>query len=326
VFSRRDILTFGSAWAASETLAPALHPALARPKYPERPIRLVIPYTSGSAADIVGRIWADEMNARLGPVFVENQGGGGGLVGATAVAHANPDGYSILLGNFGTHIRTGTAQPYNPVSDFAPISILVLTTLCIVSNPSLPVRTVKELIDYAKSNPGKLSYGSSGVGSASHFASEMFKSITGATGIIEVPYKGVGHALSDVISGHISMTAMSLNGQLLDLHRTGQVRMLAVTGPVRLAVAPDIPTAIEAGVPGMIARNFMGLFAPAGTPTAIIEQISQATHSAIASDECQQKLIAGGFEPYPDSSPEAARRFVEDEINRWRPVIKAIGL
>jgi len=318
---RRDILKFGPAYLAGALTLPAL----AKQKYPERPIRLVIPYSLASTTDIVGRLWADQMNARLGTVYVENQVGGSGLIGATAVAHANPDGYTILLGSFGTHIRMATAQ-YNPVTDFAPISIIVLTTLTILINSSLPVRTLKELVDYAKANPDKLTYGSSGVGTSSHLATELFKSLTGATGIIEVPYKGVGQALSDVISGHISMTVMSVSGQLLDLHRTGQVRMLAVTSPARLAVAPNIPTAAEQGLPSMIARNFMGIFAPASTPAPAIEKLSQATRTAMAGEEFREKLISGGFEPYPDPSPEAAQRFVQDEINRWTPVIKAIGL
>jgi tripartite-type tricarboxylate transporter receptor subunit TctC len=289
--------------------------AWAQPKYP--------------VTDVVGRLWAEKMKRLLGPVFVENEGGAGGLMGAAAVARADADGYTILLGSVPTHIRVPTvAGPpaYDPAKSFAPISILVVTALSILTNPSLPVRTVKELIDYAKANPGKLSYGSGGVGSTAHLAGELFKSLTGTTGIIHVPYKGTGQAVADVISGHISMTMMSVTGQVLELHRTGQVRMLAVAAPARLIATPDIPTAVEAGVTGMIAQNFIGLFAPAGTPKAIVEQISEATRRAMTEREFREALIASGFEPYPDASPEAAQRFVQDEIDRWTPIIKAIWL
>jgi tripartite-type tricarboxylate transporter receptor subunit TctC/DNA-binding transcriptional LysR family regulator len=304
-------------------------PTFARPKYPERPIKLVIPFAQGGLSDVVGRLWANKMKTSLGQVYVENQGGAGGQAGGAAVARANPDGYTILLGSVGTHVPIpsvrGTA-PYNPTKDLESIAILLTSALAIVVHPDLPVRTVKELVDYAKANPGKLSYGSTGAGSTSHLAGELFKSLTRTADIANIPYKGAGAMISDVIGGHIPMTISGATGHVLDLHQRGKLIMLAVTTTVRLNAAPDVPTAVESGLPGMIAHNFNGLFAPAGTPKAVIERISQATRMAMADDEFRQKLIASGFEPYPDSSPEAARRFVEEEAGRLTPVIKAIGL
>ena len=319
---RRDVLLFAPACLAGALTSPALPQS----KYPERPIRVIVPAAAGAVSDVVVRPWAAKIKELLGVVVVENQGGGGGVIGATAVARSNPDGYTILVGTVSTHVHMAGTLPYDPVRDFAPISILAITALSVVTNPSLPARTLRELIDYAKSNPGKLSYGSGGIGSVANLAGELFKSLTATADIVHVPYKSIGLALSDVVSGNISLTMMSVTPQVLELHRSGQVRMLAVAAPARLVAAPDIPTAEEAGLPGMIAHNFMGLFAPTGTPTTIVDRLSQATRTAMADNEFRKRLMVSGFEPYPDSSPEAARRFVGDEIIHWAPIIKRLNL
>ena len=326
ILTRRHAVKLGAASLIGGLLPRA---ALAQSRYPERPIKLVIPFAPGGITDVVGRLWADKMKVSLGQVYVENQGGGGGLVGGAAVARANPDGYTILLGTVATHVPimpAGGTPPYSPTKDLEAISILLTSALAIVVHPGLPARTVTELIEYAKANPGKLSSGSTGAGSMSHLAGELFKSLAGTPDIVNAPYKGAGPALSDLISGHIAMTVSNVTGHMLELHRSGKVRMLAVTSPIRLTAAPHIPTAVESGLPGMVAQSFAGLFAPAGTPELIVMQISEATRGAMADDEFRQKLIASGFEPYPDSSPDAARRFVEEETDRLIPVIKAIGL
>jgi tripartite-type tricarboxylate transporter receptor subunit TctC len=259
---------------------------------------------------------------------IENQGGGGSSLGAAAVARARPDGYTILLGGSSTHITEAILKShplYDPLKDLEPISNLVVAAFALAIHPAVPARTLKEFIDYAKANPGKLSYGHAGVGSLNHLTGEMLKSLTGAD-IVQVPYRGSGPATSDTIAGQVALVTPAVTAPLLELNRTGKLRILAVTSPARLIAAPDIPTAVEAGIPGMISQQAIGLFAPARTPKPIIEQISLASRTAIADRSYQQMLIESGFEPDLDSTPEKFRRVMEEDIARWTPVVRAIGL
>jgi tripartite-type tricarboxylate transporter receptor subunit TctC len=297
--------------------------------YPARPIRLVIPFPPGGAFDAIGRPWADRMKPLLGTVVVENIGGGGSSLGAAAVARAQPDGYTILLGGGGALVvnPVATSRPlYDPIKDFEPISILAVHAFAIAVHPSLPVRTLTELIEHARNNPGKLSYASAGVGSLNHLTFELFKSLADVPGIVHVPYRGAGPATADLVSGHIPIAIPSMNGQIHELHRARKVRILAVTNPERLTGAPELTTAVEAGLAGMISQNLVGILAPAGTPKTIIDQVAAVTKICLADRGYQEGLIASGFELPPDSSPERMRRFVEGEIARWTPVIKAVGL
>jgi tripartite-type tricarboxylate transporter receptor subunit TctC len=324
---RRDVLAFGLAGALAPLSAPRV--LLAQSKYPDRPIRLVIPFPPGGAFDAVGRPWADKVKPLLGTVVVENQGGGGSSLGAAAVARARPDGYTILLGGSSTHVTEAILKKrplYDPLKDLQPISNLVVAAFALAINPAVPVRTLKEFVGYAKANPGKLSYGHAGVGSLNHLTGELLKSLTGTPDIVQVPYRGSGPATADAISGQVTMVIPGVTGQLLELHRTGKLRILAVTGPARLIAAPEIPTAVEAGFPGMISQQLIGLLAPAGTPQAIIGQVSQATRAVIGDRPYQRLLIESGFEPDTDSDPEKFRRFIEEDLARWAPVVKAIGL
>lgn len=319
---RRRVLALGLA-------ALAARPSFAQSKYPERPIRLVIPFPPGGVNDAVGRPWAEKMKPLLGTVVVENQGGAGGVIGATAVAHAQPDGYTLLLGGGSSHVINPIAASrpiYDPMKDFEAIAILAVSGLGIVVNPALPVRTLKELIAYARANAAKMSYASAGVGTVTHIGAELFKSLTGTGAMVHVPYKGAGPAIADVMGGQVPLAMPNLTGQVLKLHEAGKLRLLAVTTPRRLAAAPDIPTAVEAGLPGMIAQNFTALFAPAHTPAAIVEQIARATRASMSDPEFRRQLVASGFEPETDSSPEKARAFVREEIARWTPVVKSIAL
>jgi tripartite-type tricarboxylate transporter receptor subunit TctC len=295
--------------------------------FPSRPIRLVIPYPPGGVNDEVGRPWADKMKTLLGTVVVENVGGAGGALGASAVARAKPDGYTILLGNTGTqvvHPLAATRPTYDPIKSFEPISILGLTTVGVAVNPSVPAQTLKEFVAYARREAAKLSYGSPGVGSLSHLTAELFKSLIGAPEIVHVPYRGVGPAVADLISGRLALMMPNVTGQVLELHRAGKIRLLAVTSPGRISAAPEIPTAIEAGLAGMISQNFIGLFVPPRTPEAIIGLISQATRQAMF--DLRESYVARGFEPMLESSTEHARQFIKEQIVQWQPVIKAIGL
>jgi len=297
--------------------------------YPTRPIRLVIPFPPGGAFDAVGRPLADRLKPLLGTVVVDNIGGGGASLGAAAVAHARPDGYTLLLGGTLPHVNEAVlkSQPlYDPVKDLVPIAAVAANVLCVAVHPSVPVQTLKELIAYAKANPGKLSYGHAGVGSIQHLTGELFKSIAGTPDIVQVPYKGTGPLITDLLGGQIPMGTPGVTGQLLEFHRSGRLRVLAVTSPTRLVAAPDLPTAAELGFPGMTVRGSIGLLAPAGTPKGIVEQIAQAARTAIADPAYQRMLIDAGIESTLDSNPEEFGRSLAADVALWTPIVKALGL
>jgi tripartite-type tricarboxylate transporter receptor subunit TctC len=322
---RREFLRLG---AATLTASAASKAAFAQAKYPDRPIRLIIPYPPGGVYDSTGRPWADRAKSLLGTIVIENIGGAGSSLGTAAVARAKPDGYTILLGgNSGLVINpTASARsPYDPVKDFEPIAVVGRNATFINVHPAQPIRSLKELADYARANPGKLSYGSSGVGTPNHLIGELFKSLTG-TNIAHVPYRGAGPALTDLISGHIPMMLQSVTAQAIEMHNTGKQRILAVTNDKRLESAPDIPTVAEAGMPDLAATQFIGLFAPRGTPKAIIEQIALASRQTMADRELQRMFVTAGFEPELDPSPESTRRVLDAELKKWVPVIRSIGL
>ena len=324
---RRDVLELGLAAVAARALAPRA--AVAQAKYPDRPIRLVIPFPPGGGYDAIGRPWAEKIKPLLGTIVVENQGGGGSSLGAAAVARARPDGYTILLGGSSTHITEAILKNrplYDPLKDLEPISNIAVSPFALAMHPSVPARTLAEFIAHVKANPGKLSYGHAGVGSLNHLTGELLKSLAGIPGLVQVPYRGSGPATTDTLSGQVQLVTPAVTAPLLEFHRTGKLRILAVTSPARLIGAPDIPTAVEAGVPGMVSQQLIGLFAPAGTPKAIIEQIALANRTALADKSYQQMLIEAGFEPDIDSTPDKYRRVLEEDIARWTPVVKAIGV
>jgi tripartite-type tricarboxylate transporter receptor subunit TctC len=326
--NRRDLLAAGLAFlpmsAATALLAPRR--AGAQGRYPERPIRLIVPFAPGGATDVVGRLWAQKIGPNLGTVVIENKASGGGALGASEAARAQPDGYTFLFGNTSTQVLLPVLMsrpPYDPIRDFASIYILCNAPTVIVVHESVPARTLLELIAYAKANPGRLSYGSAGAGTLTNLAGELFKQLIDAPDIVHIPYKGSAPGLTDLASGHIPMMTPNVGGALLDFHRTGKVRILAVAAETRLRVAPDIPTAREAGLPGMVAANFNGLFAPAGLPPPIIDQIVGATRRLMADDAFDKLLVASGFEPTAQSGPLEAKRLVADEVQRWTPIMKA---
>jgi tripartite-type tricarboxylate transporter receptor subunit TctC len=324
---RRDFIGLVGGAATWSALMP--NRAFAQSKYPDRPIRLVVPFPPGGAYDTIGRPWAEKMKTLLGTVVVENIGGGGSSVGAAQAARARPDGYTILLGGATTHITEALLKNrplYNPLKDLEPVSSVAITAFAIAVHPSVPAHNLKELIAYANANPGKLSYGTAGHGSLNHLTGELFKLRSGITELIHVPYRGAGPAIVDILAGQIPMIVPAMTNHVLDLHRAEKLRVLAVTNGTRLAAAPDLPTAIEQGVPDLVAPNFIGVYAPAGTPKPIIEQISQANRTALAEPAYQQMLIAGTFEPQPDLNPEQYRRYVEEELARWTPIVRVMGL
>src|SRR5712664_4923180 len=240
--------------AASAAVLPTISRIARAQAYPSRPIRLVIPFPPGGAYDAVGRPWADKMKHLLGTVVVENIGGASGSLGAAAVARAQPDGYTILLGGTLPHVNEALLKSrplYDPVKDLDPIASVAVNFLCIAVHPAVPAQSLKELIDYAKANPGKLSYGHAGVGSIQHLTGELFKSLAGTPEIVQVPYRGTGPLITDLVSGQVPMGTPGVTGQLIEFHRSGKIRILAVTSPTRLIAAPELPTVAELALPGM---------------------------------------------------------------------------
>jgi tripartite-type tricarboxylate transporter receptor subunit TctC len=304
-------------------------PALAQGNYPEQPIRLIVPRAAGGVVDVVARLWADQVKSRLGTVVIENQGGGGGTIAAATVARARPDGYTLLAGTTSELVISPVIMrtpSYDPVNDLAPIVTTAVSVSALMVHASLPVHTLQELVAYAKAYPGKLSYGSAGVGTSAQLCAELFKHLAGLPDIVHVPYKGANPGLVDFYAGHLPMFAASISPQVLEMHRQGKIRILVAGANRRLEAAPDIPISAEVGFPDLITLMFMGAFAPAGTPRPIIERIASATHHVMADKEFQRRLILAGFEPVTDSGPEQTARFIKEELVRWTPLLKASGL
>ncbi|HEY7658735.1 MAG TPA: tripartite tricarboxylate transporter substrate binding protein [Burkholderiales bacterium] len=313
--------------AVASFTAAVLAPSGAFAQYPTRPVRVVIPFPPGGVVDTVARMWIQRVAPSLGTLVGDNRPGAGGIIGAGEVARAQPDGYTLLIGNTSTQVLNPAVMarpPYDAAKDFVTVDIIAISATSIIIHPSLPVRNLNELVRYAKANPGKLSYGSAGAGTITHLAGEMFKQRAGNLQIVHVPYKGVGLATTDLVSGYVPMLVANVTGQLLGLHETGKIRILAVNVPARLKGAPSIPTASPT-VPNMIATLFTGVFAPAGTPRPIVDRVSQATRQALADAGFQKLLLDSGIEPVLDSSPEKAQRFIDDERGRLMPVIEATG-
>jgi len=323
---RRDLLTLGAAALAARGLSAST--ARAASGYPKRPVRLIIPFPPGGGFDAIGRPWADRIKPLLGTIVVENQGGGGSSLGAATVAHSSPDGYTLLLGGSSTHVTEAilkTRPLYDPIKDLEPISNIAVSPFALAVHPSIPVTTLAKFIDYDKANRGKLSYGHAGVGSLNHLTGELFKSLAGLPDLLQVPYRGSGPAIADALAGQVSMVTPAVTGQMIEFHRTGKLRILAVTSPKRLTAAKDLPTAAES-LPGMISQQLIGLFAPAGTAAAIIGQIAQANHALLAEVDYQKMLIETGFEPDVDSSPDIFRHRIEAEIAKWTPIVQELGI
>jgi tripartite-type tricarboxylate transporter receptor subunit TctC len=324
-FPRRRFLHLTTGAAAIAAV-----PRLARgDTFPSRPIRLVLPFPPGGIFDIVGRPWADKVKTNLGTVFVDNQPGAGGSLAAQLVAHAPPDGYTILLGSSSIHLAELILREHpllDPMKDLLPVSMVAITCFAIAVHPSVPVQNLKELVAYVKANPGKLSYGSSGAGTLNHLSGELFKSLAGITDLPHVPYRGAGPAIADAIGGQIPMIIPAMSSQVLEFHRTGKLRLLAITNPERLPIAPEIPTAIEAGVPGLYSQQILGLFAPAGTPQPYIDTIDVANRFAMADNVYVKSLIDAAVIPVFGWTPEKFDRFMRSEVARWTPLVKAIGV
>jgi tripartite-type tricarboxylate transporter receptor subunit TctC len=297
------------------------------PAYPDRPVSMVVTFAAGGSSDILARAVADAMSHGLGQqIAVDNRPGAGGQIGAEAVAHATPDGYTVLFGTNGT-LGIGPALyknlRYDPSHDLAPVGLLHKLPLLLIVYPSIPAMNLQELIQYARSNPGKLSFASAGVGSVSHLAGELFKE-EAKVDILHVPYKGGGAAVTDLISGRVSMMLETIPNAL-PLARSGQMRAIAVTTKERSSSAPDIPTLAESGLPNFDVSAWTGLFVPAGTPRAIVDRLNAETRR-IAGEKHYVDLVQAMGTNVAASSPEEFGAFVRDDIARWTRVIEHAGI
>jgi tripartite-type tricarboxylate transporter receptor subunit TctC len=294
--------------------------------YPNRTITLVIPFPPGGSTSIVGRVIADKMSQLLGQsIVVDNRGGAGGTVGTKAVVKSDPDGYTLLLGYTGT-LAIGPSlyrnAGYDPRKDFAAVGMIGSAPSSLVVHPSFPVKTVAELIAYARANPGKVNFGSAGVGTVNHITGEYFARATGIS-LVHIPYKGTGPAMSDLLGGHIPMAFAPIPATHANIS-AGLLRALAVTSTGRNRLLPDVPTMIEAGVPGFDASLCYGLVAPAGTPRPIVDRLNAALRAALASAEVKKQLELDGTEIIP-GTPEQYADFIDKDEKKWSELVKASG-
>jgi tripartite-type tricarboxylate transporter receptor subunit TctC len=295
--------------------------APAAAEYPDRPVRLIIPFPPGGSNDVVGRLVANQLSEKLGhKVFVDNRGGAGGVLGTEAAAAATPDGYTLLIISIAHAVNPALYKlNYDPIKSFTPISILATGPNVLVVNPQLPVKTVAELLALAKEKPGALDYASAGVGSFQHLGGELFK-LTAGVSLQHVPYKGGGPAMADVIAGHVQVMFSSLV-QTTPFIQSGQLRALGTGGAKRNPVLPDVPTIQEAGVPGYVADNWWGIMAPAGTPAPIVERLYRDVQAVLKSPELTAAFDREGATAVTMSTEEFTK-YIESEIAKWGRVVK----
>ncbi|HTK01799.1 MAG TPA: tripartite tricarboxylate transporter substrate binding protein [Bordetella sp.] len=290
--------------------------------FPSKPITIVVPYTAGGPPDVFARVLAEAVTKSLGqPVIVENKTGAGGNIAAQYVARAKADGYTLLMCAFSCAVSPSLYQPkpYDIVKDFAPVGMLGSVASVLVVNPAVPVKSLSELIAYAKAHPGKLNAGSAGVGSSPHLAIELLKARTGA-GVTHIPYKGVASVTTDLLGGQVDMLFDNLPNSLANI-RAGKVRALAVAGDKRSSAIPDVPTFAEAGVPNFTVIPWFGLMAPAGTPALILDRLNDAFTGAISSEAVKSKTAQLGIDLAPSSRSDM-EKFVAAEQDKWRQVIQ----
>lgn len=294
------------------------------PVYPSKSLRLIVPFPPGGGNDILARTLGQRLAEVVSQqVVVDNRGGAGGALGATIAAGANPDGYTLFLGSVGNLAQTPALKanlPYNPVRDFAPVTLVATSSFILAVNPSVPAKSVQELIALAKASPGKLTYASAGAGSSLHMAAELFKYAT-STDMLHVPYKGTGPAMTDLISGRVQLVFSTMPPALPQI-KLGKLRALGVTTVKRAVVAPDVPTIAESGVKGFNVANWQGILAPAKTPIAIVKKLNQDVLAALQLPGMTETLAVQGLEP-AGGTPEAFGALIKAEIAKYTQVVKA---
>ena len=300
--------------------------AAAFAQYPNKPIKIIVPFLAGGTTDIMARAVAADLQKAFGQaVVVENRAGAGGNIGADAVAKSAPDGYTFLMGTVGTHainMALYTKMPYDAVKDFAPVSLVAAVPNILVATPSFPVNSVKELIDLAKKEDGKLTFASSGSGTSIHLSGELFKQLAGVQ-MTHVPYKGSSAALPDVMSGQVNV--MFDNAPSVMPHiKGGKLKAIAVTSGKRAPALPNVPTIAESGLPGFEASSWFGLLAPAGTPKEIVDKVSAQIQKMLQTPEMKERLASQGADGV-GNTPEQFAAHIKTEIDKWAKVVKASG-
>jgi tripartite-type tricarboxylate transporter receptor subunit TctC len=295
--------------------------------YPAKPIRIVVPFPAGGIADLFARLIGQKFNEAWGqPAVVENRPGAGGNIGAEHVAKAPPDGYTLVMGSIGTHsvnVSLFSKLGYEPLRDFVPVALVMEAEGLLVLHPSVPVRSVRELIALAKTRPGQLSYASAGNGTAGHLSGELFKSMA-KVDMVHVPYKGNVPAIVDLIAGQTSLLFATMPTVLPQV-QAGRLKALAVTGSSRSPAAPELPTIAEAALPGYSVTNWIGLFAPAGTPRDIVSKLNAEAIRIMQAPDIQKRLVNEGAKFTP-LSPDDFGAFVKSEITKWAAVVRAAGI
>ena len=314
------LLTAAAAWVALG-VQPAAQAQVA--DFPAKAVTIVVPFPPGGGTDAGARIIAQRLSVKWKqPVVIENKGGAAGQIGAEFVAKSRPDGYTLLMGNIGTQAINPSLyrkMAYDPDKAFAPISLVAELPLAMMVNPALPVKTPQEFIALAKSQPGRMSYSSSGAGGGPHLAAEMFKQGTG-TFVLHVPYRGGGPAITDLIAGHVQlsfMTVLEASGHI----KAGKLRALAVTSAKRVEALPDVPTLAERAIPGFNSISWIGLLAPAGTPLELVDKLSADIRETLATDEVKAKLVGLGSIPY-GNTPAEFSRMIEGDRKRYAQIIR----
>ncbi|MDN8613273.1 tripartite tricarboxylate transporter substrate binding protein [Variovorax ginsengisoli] len=298
----------------------------AQAAFPSKPITIIVPFSAGGTTDILARVVGLYMSRDLGqPVVVDNRAGAGGNIGGQAAARSPADGYTLFMGTVGTHAINQSLykkMPFDPIKDFAPLTRVAMVPNLLVANPSQPFKSVKEMIAYAKANPGKINFGSSGNGSSIHLSGELFKQMAGVD-MQHVPYRGSAPAVSDLLGGQIAIMFDNMPSAIPHV-KGGKLRALAVTTAKRSPALPDVPTIAEAGVPGYEATSWFGLLAPAGTPAPVVAKLNASILKALADPEVKKKLAEQGAEPHGEK-PEQFAAFIESETLKWGKVVKESG-
>jgi tripartite-type tricarboxylate transporter receptor subunit TctC len=307
-------------------IAPVMTAHAATPEYPNRPVRIIVPLAPGGGSDYTARFIGTRLAERVGqPVVVDNRPAASGIVGTDLVAKANPDGYTLLLA-YSTHAQSAqlfSKLPYDPIKDFAPITIVILTPLTMQLHPSVPAKTVKEFIAYAKQNEGKLNYGSSGPGSSPHLTTELFNSMAGIK-MTHVPYKGVGQYITAQLGNEIQFSFANMF-TTMPHWKAGRLRMIATSGSKRLEAVPDVPTIAESGIPGFESVTWYGFMAPAKTPRPIVNKLQQEIRAITFSPDVKKQLIDQGNEPLGDT-PEEFAKTMKVDADKWGAIGKKLGV